>query len=65
LNGKTGFLVPPGDDLALAQAISKVLESPKLREQFGAAGKALQQQEFTSAKMGEGYLKLFQQSLSR
>jgi glycosyltransferase involved in cell wall biosynthesis len=65
LNGKTGFLVPPGDDRALAQAISKMLENPKLREQFGTAGKALQQQEFTSAKMSEGYLKLFQKSLSR
>jgi glycosyltransferase involved in cell wall biosynthesis len=62
LDGKTGFLVPPGDDLALANAISKMLENPSLRSQFGAAGKALQQQEFTSAKMGEGYLKLFEAS---
>jgi L-malate glycosyltransferase len=65
LDGKTGFLVPPGDDRALAKAIGKMLENPGLRSQFGAAGKALQQQEFTSAKMGEGYLKLFQITLSR
>jgi glycosyltransferase involved in cell wall biosynthesis len=65
LDGKTGFLVPPGDDQALAKAIVKMLENPGLRSQFGAAGKALQQQEFTSAKMGEGYLKLFQKTLSR
>jgi glycosyltransferase involved in cell wall biosynthesis len=65
LDGKTGFLVPPGDDQALAKAIMKMLENPGLRSQFGAAGKALQQQEFTSAKMGEGYLELFQKSLSR
>jgi glycosyltransferase involved in cell wall biosynthesis len=65
LDGKTGFLVPPGDDQALAKAIVKMLESPSLRSQFGAAGKALQQQEFTSAKMGEGYLKLFQKTLNR
>ena len=65
LDGKTGFLVPPGDDNALANAIVKMLENPGLRQQFGAAGKALQQQEFTSAKMGAGYLELFQKSLSR
>ena len=65
LDGKTGFLVPPGDDNALANAIVKMLENPGLRSQFGAAGKALQQQEFTSAKMGAGYLELFQKSLSR
>ncbi len=65
LDGKTGFLVPPGDDRALAKAIMKMLENPGLRSRFGAAGKNLQQQEFTSAKMGEGYLKLFQKTLSR
>jgi L-malate glycosyltransferase len=65
LDGKTGFLVPPGDDQALAKAIVKMLENPSLRSQFGAAGRALQQQEFTSAKMGEGYLKLFQKTLDR
>jgi glycosyltransferase involved in cell wall biosynthesis len=64
LDGKTGFLVLPGDDQALAKAIMKMLENPGLRSQFGAAGKALQQQEFTSAKMGEGYLQLFQNTLS-
>jgi glycosyltransferase involved in cell wall biosynthesis len=65
LDGKTGFLVPPGDDQALAKAIVKMLENPGLRQQFGAAGKALQQQEFTSAKMGEGYLKLFEGARSK
>jgi glycosyltransferase involved in cell wall biosynthesis len=65
LDGKTGFLVPPGDDQALAKAIMKMLENPGLRQQFGAAGKALQQQEFTSAKMGEGYLKLFQKTRAK
>ena len=61
-DGKTGFLVPPGDDQALANAISTMLENPGLRIQFGAAGKALQQQKFTSAKMGDVYLELFQES---
>jgi glycosyltransferase involved in cell wall biosynthesis len=65
LDGKTGFLVTPGDDRALAAAIMRLLENPGLRSQFGAAGKALQEQEFTSQKMGSGYLKLFQNTLSR
>jgi glycosyltransferase involved in cell wall biosynthesis len=65
LDGKTGFLVPPGDDQALAKAIMKMLENSGLRQQFGAAGKALQQQEFTSAKMGAGYLELFQKTRAK
>jgi glycosyltransferase involved in cell wall biosynthesis len=38
-DGKTGFLVPPGDSQALAGAISSLLEDRALRERLGAAGR--------------------------
>jgi glycosyltransferase involved in cell wall biosynthesis len=37
--GKNGFLVPPADSQALAQAISKLIENPDLIKEMGEAGR--------------------------
>jgi glycosyltransferase involved in cell wall biosynthesis len=39
-DGETGLLVPPGDPVALAEAIDKLLADPRLAEAFGRAGRA-------------------------
>jgi L-malate glycosyltransferase len=39
LDGQTGLLVPPGDITALAQAISRLLSDPLLRQKMGHAGR--------------------------
>jgi glycosyltransferase involved in cell wall biosynthesis len=39
LDGKTGFLVPPGDPPALARALGRLLADPGLRERMGRAGR--------------------------
>jgi len=39
LNGKTGLTVPPGDVRLLAEAISRLLRDPILRQSLGAAGR--------------------------
>src|SRR5881396_1464972 len=38
--GETGLLVPPGDTMALAEALSRLIEEPKLRLQYGRAARA-------------------------
>lgn len=38
LNNETGFLVEPNNKKQLAEAISKLIESPELRKQFGEKG---------------------------
>jgi glycosyltransferase involved in cell wall biosynthesis len=38
-DGRTGFLVPPGDVPALREALERVLADPALRRRFGRAGR--------------------------
>lgn len=38
-DGKTGFLVPPENTTALAEAIDKLISSPQMRVEFGKAGR--------------------------
>src|SRR5438094_4260446 len=40
VHGETGLLVPPGDTMALAEALSRLIEEPKLRLQYGRAARA-------------------------
>lgn len=39
VDGETGLLVAPGDHVALAQAMQRLLDEPALRERMGAAGR--------------------------
>jgi glycosyltransferase involved in cell wall biosynthesis len=41
INGETGLTVASGDSKALAEAICKLLADPKLRQQYGSAGRSL------------------------
>jgi glycosyltransferase involved in cell wall biosynthesis len=45
-DGRTGFLVEPGDVLGLADAIERLLRSPELRRELGSAGRRKVEKEF-------------------
>jgi glycosyltransferase involved in cell wall biosynthesis len=45
--GKNGLIVPPGDPIALADALETLLGNPELRSQMGKAGRDLVQQQFS------------------
>jgi glycosyltransferase involved in cell wall biosynthesis len=55
----TGLLVPPGDAMALAQALQRIADDADLRGRLGAAGEARWQQEFTLARCADAVLDLY------
>ncbi|MFP4381246.1 MAG: glycosyltransferase [Candidatus Sumerlaeia bacterium] len=52
-DGKTGFLVPPADPDALAEALEKLIQDPELRKQFGNAGHDMVLEEFTVEQLAK------------
>ncbi len=46
-----GFLVPPGDDRAMAERVITLLQDAGLRGRFVAAGRARAERDFTKARM--------------
>lgn len=52
-DGVSGLLVPPGDAVALAGALDRLLSDPPLRGELGAAARARFESEFTLDRMCE------------
>jgi glycosyltransferase involved in cell wall biosynthesis len=53
------FLVPPDDPVALADAIAVLARDPALRSRLGAAGRAMVEAEFSSARIGTDIVSLY------
>jgi glycosyltransferase involved in cell wall biosynthesis len=51
VSGKNGWLVPPGDHVALAEKVLSLLNNPNQAASFAEFGRERIQQEFTRAKM--------------
>jgi rhamnosyl/mannosyltransferase len=63
-DGKTGFVVPPGDPAALAGAIRDVLSDPGRAAAMGAAGRARVAAHFTRERMLERFRRVYDDALS-
>jgi glycosyltransferase involved in cell wall biosynthesis len=51
VDGETGFLVPPRDPGALADAVLRLVRDPQMARRFGEAGRRRAQSEFSLATM--------------
>jgi sugar transferase (PEP-CTERM/EpsH1 system associated) len=59
--GVSGFLVPAGEDEAMAARIEELLRDPSLRERMGAAGRARIETRHSMASMVRAYSDLYEE----
>ncbi len=62
--GETGYLVPCRDSEPLAEAIVRALTHPDEAKKFAEKGRTLVEKEFSTERMVEGTLKIYQSLLS-
>ncbi len=60
VEGETGFLVPPRDHEAMAEAIVRLLQDEPLRRQMGNAGRARARSLFSTERMVQNTLQVYQ-----
>ena len=58
-DGRTGWLVPPGDSTALAERLRLLLLNPEKRHAMGAAGQARARDSFSIERMVEAISKIY------
>ena len=59
-NNHNGFLVPPNNPEALANALDKLAKNPTLRDRMGAAGRAWALERFTHRKINAQRLAVYE-----
>lgn len=64
VNNKTGFLVEPNNEVALSEALSKLIEDAQLRTQFGENGYQRAIKEFSVEKYINSFEVLFNSMIS-
>ena len=63
-HNKTGWLVPPGDSRALADAIRKLMDDPGLRDRLGKAGRESVLERFSWRKAAEETVAVYEEILA-
>ncbi len=64
-HNETGWLVPPGDARALADAVRRLMQDAPLRERLGAAGRQAILERFNWRKAAEETLAVYEELLGR
>jgi glycosyltransferase involved in cell wall biosynthesis len=64
-DGRTGYLVPPGDEGALAGKILALLDDARLRGRLGSAGRETVETDFALEKMVEGTLDVYERAAAQ
>jgi glycosyltransferase involved in cell wall biosynthesis len=58
-NGETGFLVPPGEAAALAQALLRLVSDREAAERMGQAGRVVALTTFSQERVVERFVELY------
>lgn len=59
VDGETGFLVPPRDPHAMAEALVKLLKDSALRQQMGQAGRLRARRRFSAERMVQDTVRVY------
>ena len=60
VDGETGFLVPPGDPVALASKVISLLRDPDLRQRMGMSGRQRVEAQFSGASNAEQFTRVLE-----
>lgn len=60
-DGVNGLLVPPRDALALADALRQLISNPQLRQEMGARGRRIVEEEYSAEKVVAETLAVYRQ----
>src|SRR5262249_53236211 len=64
-DGKTGFLIDPGDKVALARKTRMLLEDPKRAVQMGEAGRRRSECDFAASQFVDRFARLYEDGVVR
>ena len=64
-SGKTGWVVPPENPLAMAEALKRLLDDPDMRRDMGSAGRQRVLDRFTRDRMIDGVMNVYRTTLDR
>jgi rhamnosyl/mannosyltransferase len=64
-DGETGVVVPPGDPVALAAGVERLVADPELRARCGAAGRERASRLFSTPAMMRGLEELYAETIAR
>ncbi|MBK8082730.1 MAG: glycosyltransferase [Devosia sp.] len=64
IDGETGFVLPPGDPVALAAAMRRLWDDPALTARLGHGARARYAAHFTAEAMGRAYAALYRRLAS-
>lgn len=59
VDGTTGWVVPPGNDEALASALHQLIDDPELRARMGRAGRSRVLEKFSTERFVQGTLEVY------
>ena len=64
-DGRSGFLVPPEDSVAMAEALHRLISSPDLRSQIGQAARKRVEEQFSVEREVAAHKALYMEILKR
>src|SRR5262249_20424877 len=65
VNNETGFLAEPKSVPSLAEAISKLLRDPELRQRFAEAGRRRVEKQLKPLRMCQDMVRVYEATLAR